>query len=468
MRTKYLFQFTFFLLAISSCHSSKSIKSRVTNNTEIKFLSDSIKIYSILENYQKIGYDNSKGSYKWTNSKEQVDILVSLFKKNGLYNGKGKKHIKDNVLNVVLPTRYEDPIAYWILKEVKDDVEYEIKLKTGNDYKIGIGTLPYWTLNAKTYNNADFKERLIVVNSGLFNFCNELIKILLETINIERKGNQIIFDYSEKYFTDKLKENPALIIRFSKALENYSLNRTIRGVAPPGELQKLFLSEIENSIEFYALAHEYGHLYFNHNPVGSSALLLRNSENSKINSMDIVNNDWKQEIEADMFATLILSNYIERKKVANGDNIDFYPILRNSPSLFFKLSEIANSAKYIYQDKTRIPEISNELRLNQLTLSSNLIADILKSREVFQSEKIFNLGLLNQVEFKDTMYILATHPPDNSRAAYLNKFLTKKEYDSDEERQFQDLSNQMEKNLITMWDYLRPILYKIIEEDNKK
>ncbi|MFY0602602.1 MAG: hypothetical protein JXQ93_01535 [Flavobacteriaceae bacterium] len=448
--------------------SCKSINNQISDSREeikndtIRFLSDDIEAFGQLEDLQKVIYNGDSRTKKWTNSGENIKALKSLLVKSGIQNSQADKLIEKNVLNLELPTRYENPISYFLLKRIQEDVELSIEKRNLNKIKVGIGTLPYWSLNAKTYNEKDFS--LIVANSGLFNFIYEMTKILLETGNIFVENDKVVIQFSDEVLKEKLNDSPDILVRFSKALEDYANRRVIRGQSPPTELQQTILSGMVNSMEFFTIAHEYGHAIYRHKVIGTTGLGLRSKKNVINESFKVAKNNWEQEVIADLFALTILEKTLQDK--ASKKDLHFYSLLRTSPELFFNLSTIAEESKPIFKDRKRPKSIDINLKDKFLNSSYKLISGLLNNDKTLRKYLSFNNSLGPNSD-NNTFNLNLSHPPDYIRAEYSGVLMKHSINQKYEEPYFEELGNQLSKNLNTIWEIIKPILIKIIEGEIK-
>ena len=436
----------FILFLLLSCGNNKTvIKDNDSKNFELKpkFLSDSIYVFKLLEELQSDAYRYNTHSYRWTGSKQEIKQFTDLFTKYGINKKDGKKHL----FSIELSTRYEDPITYWILNEVQKDVETEILSLYNETYNVGVGTLPYWELNAKTYNFLNSKDKsLIVMNSGIFSFSHEMLKIMLETINL----NDVDSDTLSRDKILSIMEN------FSYALEDFSHNRRIRSRLDINPEKAQDLAEMVAAMEFFALAHEYGHIFFNHEPIKTGSLNLRNEDSASQNPKGFKIHDWRQEIEADIFAFNLMNQYISKKYVLKKNKPHLYKILRYMPVIFFHLSDIAAKSKYIYIDNTEIPE--NQSADTFLHEALTIIEDILVHKKDILINTTLKVNVGGKTPDINSSISFSNHPPDNIRSLYMQNLISSSFNDDDGS----ELGQRLDNNIIQLWGNLEEILNKII------
>lgn len=307
---------------------------------QLKYLSDSDIVYQNLEAYQNAIYPERERELRWQNTPKQRQEVIVLCKRLGVD--------PDSMLNrlnrIILPTRYEDANSYLILLANVADVAAQLRRVNIEYIQPRLGTLPTASLNART--NRTYPDKpLITVNSGIFGFCHEIMKIVFETTAFRANDSVISIDYSKNSLDSIIRNDPHVLVRYSMALEDYANRRRIKGQAVIDTIKSSLIYAMVNAMEFFTVAHEYGHLIFEHTPVDKeNAELTLNTAKTDL-SFEVAINSWQQEIEADIFAFYLLCEHIK----ANPSVFD--GILQLSPYVFFQLSQIAEEAVYTMKNR---------------------------------------------------------------------------------------------------------------------
>jgi hypothetical protein len=253
----------------------------------------------------------------------------------------------DRVLNDVIKqlrsvatTRYEDPNALWIMTTDSEAIQKDLGGSLPISLEPRLGTLPGGTLNARTF-VLDNGTTLVVVNSSLFSFCHEMSKIATATIAIEPKGDYIDIDYSKNTFDTGPRKDIDFLVRYSKALEDYANDRTIRGHAPAGQYDRRIVVEMVNDMETFIIGHEYGHVVMKH----KSPIMLPIAKDPLAKE---VLHSWEHEVAADLFGYDVLMRISDAKSKGEDEvESDLQGIATIAPIIFFRFEDIGDQAKFI-------------------------------------------------------------------------------------------------------------------------
>lgn len=361
--------------------------------------------------------------------------------------------LKKRFTETKMPTRLEQPFSYFILERICSDIETALKSEYPNLQRPRFGSLPTGTLNASALAAPGSDCSIVVVNTGLFPFCHELVKIGLETIRFEFEGENIIIDHGEESFNRLFRRNEAILLRFSKALEDFSNDRVIRGQAAPDQWHDPAVVQMVRSLEIFVVGHEYGHLALGHKSDVRTPLRNRAADTHVTLEPDaeLVVRSWEQEIAADLFGAWVLERCVLSQEEMPGP--DFRDFNLYAPLLFFELAEIAEEAKYIFDNKKMPPIPSAEERkdiLNILTQCLNKLVDgetnVVPSLYSATSNQRFD-----------------THPPDWSRRLLMSAHLESGEHkSSDEGRELRFIAVALGRNLRVLWNDMRPLWLQVV------
>lgn len=150
--------------------------------------------YFYLESLQEIALKSPRIHRKWESTEADSARFIHLISEMNNRSSEGKhegKFISDKeaaeileeINHVKVPTPYEDPIAYLMLQETVANVESaRTALNLEIPYKPKFGTLPLPIINAETVLVPGSHERLIVLNSQVFIFTQQMAKAILQSI----------------------------------------------------------------------------------------------------------------------------------------------------------------------------------------------------------------------------------------------------------------------------------------------
>jgi hypothetical protein len=421
---------------------------------KIIYLSDTDYVYEMLENRQRAIYENDKFSTQWKNSKEEIELLIEIAKK---YHIK-KKDVLDKLQSLTLSTRYEHPVSFSILKDNIYTVEEQLK-KNGIGFKAPkYGTLPTTKLNAST--NITFPESpLIIVNSGVFNFCHELLKIAFKTIEFSADKHQVSITYSDEILDDLIAHDQDLIVKFSRALEDYANNRVIKSQYTADTLQANLEIGLVSCMEIFILAHEYGHMILGHKSIENEDLEVRSGNRNTEKSLNIVLNSWQQEIEADFFGIIILDSYLQ------SNPSEFDSLLKFAPYIYFSLAEIAEESAFILKNK-RLPDTIPQATKDQYFDNLSEVTDrsFLKATKEAKTNS-FHYKSTSKTPLDTTLTLSKSHPPSWLRRNIMKRFIDQNKITNEDT--FETLALAFSRNLILLWEKIRIPWVKILNKNVK-
>jgi hypothetical protein len=109
------------------------------------------------------------------------------------------------------------------------------------------------------------EESIVTVGSQLFRFCGVIGKAFVRTINVDP------FAWENKEFTQKkgenlVKQNVDLLFYWKSIFMSYCFSGMHIGVPfkPANKDELIFVEQVAQSMEIFAIAHEYGHHHYSH------------------------------------------------------------------------------------------------------------------------------------------------------------------------------------------------------------
>lgn len=336
---------------------------------DMKFLSDSDRAYHYLERIQESIYRDDPTAFRWKGTPEQVaalkkhmDVLFARLAANPLTKGiaeqrKAFEKYYWEQLGKPMPTRFEDPLNYSLLRNFADDVLATLRPRDGDKGPHGpalphLGTLPIRTVNAETIAIPQSSEHLIVVNPKLFTFCYELSKIALETVEIDYDPatDQAKIDFSAQTAEKRLDKDPDLAKRMAALLLEFSAaTGSLRhDDARPSYLN--FLIVLSWGMEAFVVGHEYFHTMSKHQAVTREAWTVSGSGGKEV-VVSVLARSWEDELEADLMGFVVMSLAWDSRKAAVVKDLpfDLNGLAITGPLLYFSASEIAEDAKSLYR-----------------------------------------------------------------------------------------------------------------------
>ena len=247
------------------------------------------------------------------------DVLEDALKKMDTTKlGISKSFIDDYISNILddLPTEYQDPLTYDILKNLFKRVEKAALLLQNNDFyfpeNLVYGTAKIKSFSAFVEANVCSKEFLILLSNELFTFANLLSKCVGMLFIDENTKNIIKGNYkyniSKDHIRTSIVKNKNAIVRFTDLILAYTIEGEPEFAKPymPDKVLANISSLIRDSFELFVVGHEYSHILLRH---------FEKDENTKSNpkkiiyikdeKVETVFNNWNQEINADVLGAYL-------------------------------------------------------------------------------------------------------------------------------------------------------------------
>ncbi len=224
---------------------------------------------------------------------------------------KEKKEIADDLqrkLNIPPPTKYQNPLSYFIIKTLAQWVTVSAK-----EFSYNINEWPViGTLNTQEVNACSILVPsggyLVVLEDGLFTFMNLLAKVVASAMPLEGmerikkiegteeiEGIEIIYSLRKEEIRKIIDFDKNILIRFQEVLFAYIINGNPNSSPQylPSESIGILSDVIRDSAELFVIGHEYGHILKDHFNVGITKKMI-GKEN-----VDAISRNWEQEFEAD-------------------------------------------------------------------------------------------------------------------------------------------------------------------------
>jgi hypothetical protein len=206
---------------------------------------------------------------------------------------------RKNVLSLKPPTPYESPALFYVLAQMLHAIRNAVSaddLRQIMPPPLIFGTLPTGQINAQAVLPPGANYYLVLFESGLFSFANEMSKLIAQLLPPAR-----ISEYSITMETPATPEllvdhSPEMVERFDAVLRAYVIEGNPRRI-PPFALtlpHKPMAVVLLRTMELFVLGHELGHLIARH-------LLKSKRVRAALGSINAerVQMSWDQEHEAD-------------------------------------------------------------------------------------------------------------------------------------------------------------------------
>jgi hypothetical protein len=262
----------------------------------VSYLSDRDKDYHYLEFLQQFEYNVNPRLRRW--GPEAIDVIENLA--HTVFPGVDITTVEQR-LNAPLPTRFEFPPSYILLHDKSTDIQNaarKSKMKLSSTPKIG--TLPTAEINAKVVQVPGGSE-LVIVNDQLFDFTNELSKVLVKTIPIEPAPNgQIRLDASPEKSLALISSDPKIGEQFLQTVLEFLLIASPKENYFASENERELVVDLFTGMELFAVGHEYGHVIKNHGTSeGRQLMAFAPQKTIVVPNARTLKHSWAQELEAD-------------------------------------------------------------------------------------------------------------------------------------------------------------------------
>lgn len=210
-----------------------------------------------------------------------------------------------NEIRKVLPTKYENPMLYYMLVSLTKEVEKIIEEnKIRFEQKLLFGTLGTGRVNGMAISIPSSSYYLILLEDGLFGFANLLCKAVALVFSIvSDNSDSIRFSLELDSCLKKIENSQRLVNRFQDVIFSYLVKGDPHFAEPylPDKNFNGLISNLRDSMELFIVSHEYGHIIQGH--LANSSLSRSTLDDTDVD--EIIFN-WKQEFEADIIGIQLL------------------------------------------------------------------------------------------------------------------------------------------------------------------
>jgi hypothetical protein len=448
--------------------------------TNVIFLSDYDEAYNVLEGLQRVAFEDNTAATNWpANPQSQriaTDYVLSQLRQLPRA-GKGRNsnevfyrwmsNLVMTAMTIPLPTRYENPIEYLRTLLYTTEVEKVIGDELPSADRPRIGSLCLETLNAKAIYLTNSAHSLIIINSGLFAFCEEMDSIALATVSFHTTNNGWCIDSSDATFDKGPRCDTRLSMRLFAALERVA---TGSGRLDNGaEVTPSFLKgSLANKMIFFDIAHEYAHIVYRHTAQPGAPLVVLGGKTNTV-LVQTVARSWGEEAFADATAYAYLEKYVAgEKEEPEPENVNglehYHEFGLYAPVMYFALCEIVEEAVQIWKTGDLVPEISPEQRMKECEF---LIYSLRLEMQRLRLER----GLSMPADsLPDNQNLIATnaeamqgdHPPASVRGILAETEWSRIRPDvKNPDRDLALMAFNMTQHVRTLWKDLKPTWRKV-------
>ncbi|MFE4257288.1 hypothetical protein [Streptomyces sp. NPDC056883] len=205
-----------------------------------------------------------------------------------------------------LPTRYEDPLRYAIIKDLASRIQNAVLgLSMHLPSMPVVGTVPTGEVNAITVKVPGSSQYVVLIQDQLFNYALLFSKVVARAF----PGGDINSDGFQQFSADtsdiiaNLEASPVITQRFRELIVGYLIDGN-PGQAPQYILQQPHMGLAESlydSMELFVMGHEYAHIITGH--LDSTDRYATEFGGGEV---EVLTRSWAQEYEADGLGLLLM------------------------------------------------------------------------------------------------------------------------------------------------------------------
>lgn len=274
--------------------------------------------YEYIEELQREYLNTQEGLIRWDNVKKSFDnkdFIKQIQKSNSI--DKTELEWILECFKHPMPTKYEDPRIYPILKENFDSIIETFQVIQTNpsdvhffkkDYVPAVGILPLKSLNGYYQRIKGQNEYVLLFSHGLFKFSLVISRIFIDLITDRKEGLLNFNEISREKILQRFNRNKMKYMSDINELKDlflvYEFGDLFRDKFIP--YQNRITRQISNSIVKFVIAHELTHFYKEHQDFYNIVLPTKTEEYR--NDLDV---NYEMETEADKIGSIVLIKNLE-------------------------------------------------------------------------------------------------------------------------------------------------------------
>jgi len=206
----------------------------------------------------------------------------------------------------LIPTPYEDPTWYRTMLELSQKIEQAAE-EAGMPipHRPVLGTLPTGQINAMTIRVPGSNDFLILFEWQLFLFALLLSKAVCRALPFAKDDKGLSFSTNMKDVQQRVDADPSVVGRFAEVVIAYAVTG-LPSRAPQyfAEAEyNVLANQLLNSVELFAMGHEYGHVISGHLSGETNGTTPQISGAEDAEELDY---SWMQEHEADLVGASLM------------------------------------------------------------------------------------------------------------------------------------------------------------------
>lgn len=278
---------------------------------------------------------------------------------------KDAKKVMKEVNKIKAPTIYQDKQTYWVLGTILDKIKQTNKKINLYKRKVNPKYATLWTNEINAESRKVNGEDVLFLNKRLMDFCLTMSKIASQPVQLnQEKNNQLSLTTNIDTLISRVEKDTLLQERFMLTVLEFQYN------IPPNrylldENHNSMVVSLINSMELFAMAHEYTHAAFNHD-LKEKYKAIGETYSTKEDTLTLKKRlveSWKNEIVADVYGQEILNGY------TNIENNFYLKDFQKVGGFFFLLcSDILDKSQYILQNKHEMPDpfVQDSITINEV------------------------------------------------------------------------------------------------------
>jgi hypothetical protein len=230
------------------------------------------------------------------------DKLRQFAKGNGLGEERAEEMINDaesKMRNAL--SRYEQVFWFHLTQDIVESLEENIgEMECKNNKKIIFGTLGTGEINGQALNYENSDYYIVLIDDGTFTFANLLAKALASSMPLKANGGAFDIDRDPTAISRWIDQDEYSLKRFVELFLYYAIKGNPNAAPVYAGLEKyhLLTHAWRNALEFFILAHEFGHARLGHLDAAMHSPTPHNISHKNYAEVAL---NWAQEFEADRF-----------------------------------------------------------------------------------------------------------------------------------------------------------------------
>ena len=234
----------------------------------IKFTSDVDPDYFGLEKYLKSGALGDLSNAFNRSEKFDINSTIDSIEKNPWTPIYFSEKLKNELFEIVLPTRYDEPLHFlWLSRSVN-----EVK-NTVQSMGIDTSRFPYYAsiptrkVNAYAANIPGSKRPFILFDSELTHYCSNIAQLIVQFFPIVKTDSNLGISTELEKIRNQVQNSPDVINLLMETLNTFIregfANYSVDFLILPENYQQIYIHFL-TAMMLFIVSHEFGHVYSKH------------------------------------------------------------------------------------------------------------------------------------------------------------------------------------------------------------